>query len=400
MKNPVCFAAAALALPSAALAQENCQSFDTGRYPLGHVLSEQQQRQLLASGPDEAARDTIHCSRDGKSCSVMDGDGVVYSWRDDGLILGKAFAPSEPSRLPGWQGGIGRELAAALSMATCVRFRVETDDSGLSESDAYLKSETQKTGGGRDYVTTIFGAGAEDDPLTIEMSLTFPTDAEQPSSRALFDVIDVNRDTVPPGTPEAFWTVFGPSPRNEAMREVDGQHIIYVPLALIPLPDGNVALVSTGANDCVGDACSGLNSIHYLRRENARYEVDGEWIDVGASGAFGNPAMRWGWTDAIADAPVLYTEGGGVWQGYACFHAALTELTEAGPVEIASIPIHYSDGGAVDTGDIALSGEIAAAEKGRSFTVGYTGSRTFSEHYVRDEEGRYRVAGGTQVPAC
>ena len=173
-----------------------------------------------------------------------------------------------------------------------------------------------------------------------------------------------------------------------------------MPLALIPLPDGNGALVSTGDNDCVGDACSGLNSIHYLGRENARYEVDGEWIDVGASGAFGNPAMRWGWTDAIADAPVLYTEGGGVWQGYACFHAALTELTEAGPVEIASIPIHYSDGGAVDTGDIALSGEIAAAEKGRSFTVGYTGSRTFSEHYVRDEEGRYRVAGGTQVPAC
>lgn len=233
-----------------------------------------------------------------------------------------------------------------------------------------------------------------------------PAMAETTAKPALFAVADVNRDTVPPGTPEAFRAAFGKSLSNDVTRAVDEQNYNFVPLTLIPLSGGKTALVSTGASECTGHVCGGLNSVHYLQPSSgksataSRYAVAGEWMDVGASGTFGNPALRWGWTDAIANAPVLYTEGGGVWQGYACSYAVLTELTPAGPVEIASIPVHYSDGGAKETGASAYDGTITSSVKNQSFTVTYTGSKTITEQYRRNENGTYELKGKTKIPQC
>ena len=239
--------------------------------------------------------------------------------------------------------------------------------------------------------------------LAIGMGAFFasaPASAEQvPAEPALFVVQDVNRDTVPAGTPAAFWAAFGDSPRNEASREVDGQDVLFVPLILIALGDDMFALISTGASDC-GGPCSGFNSVHYLHRMGADYHVTGEWMDVGATGRFGNPAFRWGQSDAIAASPVLYTEGGGTWQGYHCGYASLTELGPDGPVEIANIPIHYSNMGAVETGGTQVEGRISAAEQGRSFTVSYSGTESFTERYVRAEDGLYRLEGQSAVPSC
>lgn len=216
----------------------------------------------------------------------------------------------------------------------------------------------------------------------------------------LFPVTEVDRDTVPAGTPEAFWAVFGESPRNEAERTVKGEKITFVPLTLIRLPGDVTALVSTGVSDCEAHACAGLNSVHYLRRDKsgADYVKAGEWLDVGMSGTWGSPATRWGWTDAITGTPVLYTEGGGTWQGYSCAGAALTELGPKGPVEIARIPVYYSDTGS-DNGS-TLRGTITAAEQGRSFTVTYAGSETFSERYVRGTDGTYKLEGKTRMKTC
>lgn len=216
----------------------------------------------------------------------------------------------------------------------------------------------------------------------------------------LFPVTEVDRDTVPAGTPEAFWAVFGESLRNEAEREVKGQKITFVPLTLIRLPGDVTALVSTGASDCEAHACAGLNSVHYLRRDkdSAGYVKAGEWLDIGVSGTWGNPATRWGWTDAITGTPVLYTEGGGTWQGYSCDVAALTELGPKGPVEIARVPVYYSDASR-DNGP-TLRGTITAAERGRSFTVTYAGSESFSERYVRGADGSYKLEGKTRMRTC
>lgn len=223
-------------------------------------------------------------------------------------------------------------------------------------------------------------------------------------AQALFDVKPVDRDAVPAGTPAAFEVAFEDATRNEAVRQHGDDSYTFVPLHLIPLSNTKVALVSTGASDCTGHACSGVNAVHYLDHDEGPpkypYTRTGEWLDVGATGTFGNPATSWGWTDAIAAAPVLYTEGGGVWQGHACSFAALTELTPAGPVEIASFPVRYSNSGAVEKGVVTLDGRIVAAERGRSFTISYSGTQSFEERYVKGSEGKYALAGKSRVPGC
>lgn len=237
---------------------------------------------------------------------------------------------------------------------------------------------------------------------------TLPSAAKEQSAGPLFDIVDVNRETVPAGTPEAFEAAFDYSTKYDSderwyeyWQTVEGQGITFVPLTLIPLPDDRKALVSTGESDCTGHACSGVNAVHYLRRdETGRYAVDGTWLDVGANGTWGNPAQRWGWTGVITDNPVLYTEGGGVWQGYVCSFAALTELAADGPAEIARIPVHYSNSGAADAGVVTLTGTITTAEQGRAFTVRYAGSSQFDEIYVRGADGKYRLQGETEVPSC
>ena len=223
------------------------------------------------------------------------------------------------------------------------------------------------------------------------------------SGVSLIQIREVDRDGVPAGTPAAFTAAFPNAQRNEAAKQVGEERYTFVPLAFVPLSDTLVALVSTGSNDCTGQACSGLNAVHYLSHEPGKprypFEVKGEWLDVGAVGVVGNPALRWGWTDRIADAPVLYTEAGGTWQGRSCSYAVLTALTPSGPVQIARIPTAFSDA-STEGGEAGMDGTITAAEKGTSFTVSYGGSRSFTETYRRGADGRFRLKGKSRVPSC
>ena len=223
------------------------------------------------------------------------------------------------------------------------------------------------------------------------------------AAQSLIEVKDVDRDAVPAGTPAAFAVSFPDAQRNEATREIGEDSYSFVPLAFIPLSDTRVALVSTGANACTGQACTGLNAVHYLSHDAGEprhpYSLQGEWLDVGAAGVMGNPALQWGWTRAIADNPVLFTEAWGVWQGRACGYAVLTELTPSGPKDIARIQTSFSDASS-DDGDPGVEGVIISADKGRSFTVSYSGSARFDETYTRGADGQYRLQGASRVTAC
>lgn len=227
-----------------------------------------------------------------------------------------------------------------------------------------------------------------------------PASAGAAQPGALFDIVDVARDTVPAGTPAAFEAVFdAPSIRTDAIRQIEGETFVFVPLALLPLSPTRVALVSTAVNECTAPRCAGRTAIHYLDHEEGRprspYRQGGEWLDVGARNASGRPVTRWGHTDAIATAPVLYTEAPSPTPGSACTTAVLTELAPAGPVEIARFPVRRGDGAAG-----TLDGRIVAADKGRSFTLSYTGKQAFEETHVRSEDGRFRPATASRVPAC
>lgn len=223
------------------------------------------------------------------------------------------------------------------------------------------------------------------------------------SAQSLIEIKDVDRDAVPAGTPAAFVVAFPDAQRNEAVREIGDYTYVFVPLGFVPLSDTRVALVSTGGNECTAQACTGLNAVHYLSHDAGAprypYGLQGEWLDVGAAGVVGNPAMRWGWTRAIADNPVLYTESGGVWQGRACGYVLLTELTPSGPVDIARIPISFSEA-SIGSGDPGIEGVITTADKARSFTVSYSGAASFNETYKRGADGWYRLDSKSRVTTC
>lgn len=150
---------------SGAFAQNACTSLDKGDLSIGQTISQARQQQLMA----QASVGTLHCGRTG--CTALASDGVSYSWRRDGRIVGKRIELSDPSELPGWRGQIDQGLADRLGQATCTAFTVleEELDGGHS-----LKSAPLSLSQGQTVVATLFGRGDGGDPLTIEMRAVEP----------------------------------------------------------------------------------------------------------------------------------------------------------------------------------------------------------------------------------
>ena len=192
----------------------------------------------------------------------------------------------------------------------------------------------------------------------------------------------------------AFEAAFGS--RGEAVLAVAGnggdEDVRYAPGRLIWAPFGPV-LVSEGKVQDPAHVSAGKIAIHYLRPAADRFEVARAFPAAIATGSNGEVA-RWTLDPRFSNWPVVVAEGGGTWQGYSCSSLALTELRPDGPARVANVPLVYDDRGAKEDGTgRAIEGKILNIVKGQSFDVVYSGSRAFSEHYVRGAGG-YSVAGG------
>ena len=199
---------------------------------------------------------------------------------------------------------------------------------------------------------------------------------------------------------EAFRAVFGRV--NEAPVVREGRDHVFRPVTVIVLNEGLIALVSAGTLLRAGHAEAGLNAIHYLQRSGGRFKIVGQWFGVGAEGSSGNPGSRWGVSRAMGTWPVLYTEGGGTWQGCHSSWAALTELRPSGPVDLVLFYVSYSDlGTASRNSGREIQGEIESVGRETSFTVRYGGTARFRETYVRNGDS-YRLAGRreSRMPTC
>ena len=98
---------------------------------------------------------------------------------------------------------------------------------------------------------------------------------------------------------------------------------------------------------------------------------------------------------------MVVAEGGGTWQGYSCDMVTLVELTPSGPRELADVPTYYDDSGIdekADTG-VTITGKIANIRPGKSFDVVYSGSRSFTETWLRHGD-KYELAGETKMLSC
>ncbi|HYD39175.1 MAG TPA: SHOCT domain-containing protein [Allosphingosinicella sp.] len=193
----------------------------------------------------------------------------------------------------------------------------------------------------------------------------------------------------------AFEAAFGS--RGEAVLTVqsDGasEAVRYAPGRLVWTGFGPV-LVSEGKVQDPAHVSAGKIAIHYLRPAADRFEVARAFPAAVATGSFGQVA-RWSLSPRFSTWPVIVAEGGGTWQGHSCSWLTLTELAPGGPVELARVPLTYDDKGASEDESEAKSieGRILNVVRNQSFDVVYSGSRAFSEHWVRSGN-RYAVAGG------
>jgi hypothetical protein len=196
----------------------------------------------------------------------------------------------------------------------------------------------------------------------------------------------------------AFEAAFGS--RGEAVLTVqaDGasEDVRYAPGQLVWAAFGPV-LVSEGKVQDPAHVSAGKIAIHYLRPAADRFEVARAFPSAIVTGSFGQVA-RWSLSPRFSTWPVVVAEGGGTWQGYTCSWLTLTELRPGGPAELARVPLAYDDAGAKgdDAAASSIDGKILNVVKDQSFDVVYSGSRAFSEHYVRSGSG-YEVAGGKSM---
>jgi len=192
----------------------------------------------------------------------------------------------------------------------------------------------------------------------------------------------------------AFEAAFGS--RGEAVAAVpsDGadEEVRYAPGRLIWAPFGPV-LISEGKVQDPAHASAGRIAVHYLRPAADRFEVARAFPAAVTAGSNGRVA-RWSLDPRFSNWPVVVAEGGGTFQGYSCSSLILTELRPDGPARVASVPLAYDDKGAkADGTGRSIEGKILNIVKNQSFDIVYSGSRAFSEHYVRNAGG-YSVAGG------
>ncbi|HEX9963447.1 MAG TPA: SHOCT domain-containing protein [Allosphingosinicella sp.] len=195
----------------------------------------------------------------------------------------------------------------------------------------------------------------------------------------------------------AFEAAFGS--RGEAALSVAGEgldeDVRYVPGRLVWAPFGPV-LISEGKVQDPAHVSAGKIAVHYLKPSGDRFEVVRAFPAAVATGSNGKVA-RWHLNPRFSDWPVIAAEGGGTGQGYTCSSLTLTELRPDGPARVAEVPLVYDDTGASEDGTgRSIEGKILNIVKGQSFDVVYSGSRAFSEHYVRGPRG-YAVAGGKPI---
>ena len=231
--------------------------------------------------------------------------------------------------------------------------------------------------------------------LAASIALAAASPADPPSAAPVIELHE--QASADPLLAEAFRAAF---PDGSALPRDDRVYDV-APLATVDLGGGRIALLSTGILRDASHADDGLNAVHYLERRGGRLHVLGSWFGLGAGGSHGAAATRWGVTRALSEWPMLYTEGGGTWQGCSVGFAVLTELRAEGPADVADFQVFYSDAGTGSaTPPREFHGTIVRVEPGRAFTIRYQGRETFEETWVRDGD-RYRLAGGeSMVPGC
>ena len=171
--------------------------------------------------------------------------------------------------------------------------------------------------------------------------------------------------------------------------KLDGDGVKYRPIALVDA-GGTPVLVAQGEVVDAAHASSGkVATVHFKGRTVVNKNLTA--LEAGSFGEIGQVTV----STKFGPLPVVVAEGGGTWQGYTCEVASLLELTPAGSRELVDVPIHYDDILLRPDGKgKEISGKFANIVSGKSFDVRYTGTRRFTDHYVRRGDAYVREGKG------
>lgn len=234
-----------------------------------------------------------------------------------------------------------------------------------------------------------FGRMSEEDDGIIDLPMPGENVAEVSNVAEAKAVPDVRTSRPQEQFARAFQAAFGQA--APAVRESDRGRLTYTPGALRWV-GSRALLVSPGISESGCHACTGALAVHYLEPEGEKFRVAGGWEDAIAAGAYGKPP-EWSLSTLLSPQPMLRTRMRDGNQGYFCTVETFYELGPQGPRKVADIPVGYDDIGARGEAGRKIDGKIINAIPNQSFDVVYSGSRAFSEHYVRGPGG-YAVAGG------
>ena len=193
---------------------------------------------------------------------------------------------------------------------------------------------------------------------------------------------------------EAFRKAFGSA--DSAIVTLEGEKIKYEPVALVDVA-GRRVLVAKGSVIDAAHVTSGKVATVYFGTDGRERSRNLKALESGSSGLIANVWV----SSKFGPLPMVVAEGGGTWQGYSCDMVTLVELTPVGPRELADVPTYYDDSGIDEkaaTG-VTLTGRIANIKPGISFDVIYSGSRSFTETWVRRGD-TYELVGETRMLSC
>lgn len=162
-------------------------------------------------------------------------------------------------------------------------------------------------------------------------------------------------------------------------------------------------LVVEGASEPYPNSLGTLGLFYLREVPGPAFETVRQWPDAIPGSVMGNPP-EWKARNDLSGTTVIEATGGGVWQGYACDSTSLTELTPTGPVDLVTFESGFNSTGALGDEGESYTGKIGSIVRGRSFEVQFSGTRTFTNRYVRqgDRYTRQPVTDGTDgdIPTC
>jgi hypothetical protein len=181
-----------------------------------------------------------------------------------------------------------------------------------------------------------------------------------------------------------------------AIVTLEGEKIKYDPVALVEVEAGKV-LVARGTVIDAAHVTSGKVATIYFSVDGKERSRNLKALESGSSGVIADVSV----SSKFGPLPMIVAEGGGTWQGYSCDLVRLVELTPSGPREVADIPTYYDDSGVNPDANKGqtLTGKIGNIHPGKSFDIVYSGSRTFTETWVRRGD-KYELDGETKMLSC